>query len=356
MRDGYHIGRYRGGFCAKLYIGGQREGRFTLGTDKGEAERQIRELNAERERDQISSTLTTDAIMGLYIADREAEGKAAVYRMKQCRELLKPHFGALEPMQVNKALCLKYIERRRNIKVGDATIRTELSYLSAALQFAVDMQLIPRRPQIWRPPQARPRSAVEDYHLTRSQAERLLRAAEQTSHLRLWIILALGTAGRPLHILQLTWDRVDFHGGTLNLDDPKRDRTAKGRAQVAMNDAVRDALLEARRHATSAFVIEHEGKPIKSVKGALRRAAARAGVEASPYVLRHTAAVWMAEAGVSIVEIAQIMGHKNPQTTYEVYARFSPSHQRRAVNTLQIVVRGSPGSVEPANRTPTEQT
>ena len=315
MRDGYHIGTYRGQFCAKLYVDGQRQSRFTLATDnQAAAERQIRELNAQRERDQLPANLTVDGVMELYIADREAEEKAAVYRMKQCRELLKPHFGALLPMQIDKKRCKAYIEHRRGINVGDATICTELSYLSAALNFAVDTQLIPARPRIWRTPQGRPRSAVEDYHLTRLQADRLLRAAEQTPHLRLWIILALATAGRPLHILQLTWDRVDFHRGTINLDDPKRDRTAKGRARVAMNDAAREALLEARRRATSAVVIEFESKPIKSIKGALKRAAARAGVEASPYVLRHTAAVWLADAGVPMEEIAQIMGHTNIET------------------------------------------
>jgi Phage integrase family len=140
--------------------------------------------------------------------------------------------------------------------------------------------------------------------------------------------------------LQLTWDRVDFHRGTINLDDPERDRTQKGRARVAMNPTVRDALIEARRHATSPFVVEFEGKQIQSIKGALKRAAERADLEASPYVLRHTAAVWMAEDGVPIPEIAQILGHTDVNTTYRVYARFSPQHQQRAVASLQVV-RGS---------------
>jgi integrase len=95
------------------------------------------------------------------------------------------------------------------------------------------------------------------------------------------------------------------------------------------------------------YVIEFEGEKIKSIKGALKRAAGRAKVEASPYVLRHTAAVWMAEDGVPIEEIAQVMGHNKPEITYKVYARFSPKHQAKAVASLQVV-RGSGGSVEPA--------
>jgi integrase len=253
MPNGYVLGRYRGGYCAKLFVDGRRKRRLTLGKDQADAERQLRDLNAQFERSALpSGNLTVDQLFGLYVADREAEEKAAVYRMKQCRAVLKPTFGHLMPEQIDKTLCTDYTKARRNTKIGDATIRTELSYLSAALQFAVDMKHIKAsdKPRIWRPPQARPRSAVEDYHLTRPQAARLIKEAEQTPHLKLWIILALGTAGRPLHILQLTWDRVDFHRGTINLDDPDQDRTAKGRARVAMNETVRDALLEAKRHAS----------------------------------------------------------------------------------------------------------
>src|SRR5215470_673863 len=124
--------------------------------------------------------------------------------MKQCRDVLRPHFGNLLPSDIDKKSCRKYEEFRRNINVSDATIRTELTYLSIALRFAVDMKLITSAPRIWRPRQGRPRSSVENYHLTHAQADRLVRGAEQTPHLKLWIILALATAGRSLHILQLT--------------------------------------------------------------------------------------------------------------------------------------------------------
>ena len=317
MREGYTLGRHRGKVIAVLYEGGERKGRYPIrAADADDAQRQIRQLNAERDRKQLPGELTVDAIFDLYIKDRERHEKAAVFRMKQCRELLKPEFGALLPPSINRKLCEAYIDRRRNIDVGDATIRTELTYLAVALNFAVDNQLIPAKPRVWRPPQPRPRSSVEDYHLTRPQAERLIKSAAGTPHLKLWIVLALATAGRPLHILQLTWDRVDFHKGTINLDDPDRDRTAKGRARVPMNEEAREALLEARRHATSSYVIEFNGKPLKRIKGALERACKRAKVKASPYVLRHTAGVWMAEAGVPMEEIAQYMGHTDPKITY----------------------------------------
>lgn len=350
MQDGYYLREHRGYPCAALYIDGVRQSRIALGkVSREEAERLVRQQNAEWLRKQQPADLTVSSIFELYIADRKREGKAATWRMEQCRDVLKERFGALEPTQINKSLCQDHIDQRRNINVSDATIRTELAYLSAALTFALDTELIKAKPRIWFPPVVRPRSQVEDFHLTRNQAARLLKASADSPHLHLWITLALATAGRPLHILQLTWDRVDFHKGTINLDDPDRDRTAKGRARVPMNDDARTALGEARRRATSPYVVEFNGKPIKRVKGALGRAAKRAGIEVSPYVLRHTAAVWMVEDGVPLEEVAQYLGHTDINTTYRVYARFRPEHLQKAANSLQVV-RGSGGTVVPGNR------
>lgn len=350
MQDGYYLREHRGQPCAALYVGGKRESRIALGkVDRETAERLVRQQNAEWLRKQLPADLTVANIFELYIADRKKEGKAATWRMEQCRDVLKPRFGALEPSEIDKDMCWKHIEGRRNIDVSDATIRTELAYLSAALKFAVDTKLIGTKPRIWLPPVVRPRSHVEDYHLTRQQAARLLQEAEDTPHLKLWIILALATAGRPLHILQLTWDRVDFHKASINLDDPGQDRTAKGRARVPMNEDARTALSEAKRRAQCPYVVEFNGKPLKRIKGALARAAERADIAVSPYVLRHTAAVWMAEDEVPLEEIAQYLGHTDVNTTYRVYGRFSPKYLQRAANSLQVV-RGSAGTVVPGNR------
>jgi integrase len=44
----------------------------------------------------------------------------------------------------------------------------------------------------------------------------------------------------------------------------------------------------------------------------------------------------MAEAGVPIEEIAQYLGHTNPNITRETYSKFSPEYLRKAANALEI--------------------
>lgn len=54
-----------------------------------------------------------------------------------------------------------------------------------------------------------------------------------------------------------------------------------------------------------------------------------------PHDLRHSAAVWMAEAGISMDEIAQLLGHSDPGVTFKVYARFPPNYLRKAASALE---------------------
>jgi integrase len=99
----------------------------------------------------------------------------------------------------------------------------------------------------------------------------------------------------------------------------------------------RAALLEARQGALTDYVVEWAGRPVKSVKRGLRVAAQRAGLEhISPHDLRHSAAVHMAEDGVGMDEIAQMLGHSNVNVTRNVYARFSPDYLRNAAAALEF--------------------
>ena len=50
----------------------------------------------------------------------------------------------------------------------------------------------------------------------------------------------------------------------------------------------------------------------------------------SPHEFRHSAAVWMAEAGVQMKQIADYLGHKDSRITELGCARSRPAYQREA--------------------------
>jgi integrase len=99
---------------------------------------------------------------------------------------------------------------------------------------------------------------------------------------------------------------------------------------VPMNATARQALQVAYQGRLTDHVIEWNGSPVGSVKKAIERLSSKTGIEFSPHVLRHTCAVWMAQADVPMQKIAQYMGHTSTRITEQVYARYSPSFMRDA--------------------------
>jgi integrase len=240
---------------------------------------------------------------------------------------LQPHFGQLRPVDITRQSCREYAAMRRR-RVKDGTIIKELATLRAALRWhdpntpaTIEM---PRQP------------APRDRYLTRDEYRALREAAAPTPHCQLFIVVAYSTAGRAGAILELIWDRVNFTGEGIIRLATEDEHGNKGRATVPMTTSCRLALQRAREAATTDYVIEFGGKPVRSVRKAFRAACARAGlVDVTPHVLRHTAAVHMAESGIPIPEIAQYLGHRDSRTTERIYARYSPDYLRRAARALE---------------------
>lgn len=200
-----------------------------------------------------------------------------------------------------------------------------------ALRWAQDKRMIEHAPKIERPPKPAPK----DRWLTKDEARRLIEAAD-APHIALAIRLMLATAGRVGAILDLTWDRVDFERGEIDLR-ADADGPRKGRARVPMNAGVRKALEEARRMALSGHVIEWNGQRIASIKTGFGAAVVKAQLrDVTPHVLRHSAAVWMASEGVPMSRIAQYLGHSSEAVTFKVYARYAPDHLRDEADILDV--------------------
>jgi len=223
-------------------------------------------------------------------------------------------------------MCRNYVKLRRGQDIKNGTIQKELRTLRAGLRWEN-----PNTPAVIEVP---PSDPPKDRFLTRDEFKILLDNIP-TPHIRLFVLLALATAARASAILELTWDRVDMDRDLIKLSDGRSG--LKGRATVPINGMLKEALTDAVKIATCQNVIEYGGNPIRSIRHAFQRSCERAGVQdVTPHTLRHTAGVWMAEAGVSMSEIAQYMGHTDTRTTERVYARYSPDYLRKAAKALEL--------------------
>ena len=237
-----------------------------------------------------------------------------------------PTFAHLPVECVNERVCREYAGASKS-KPG--TIRKHLSIIRAALRWGARKNICPPVADFWLPTAPPPR----DRRLSREEFDRLESAAHRTIHLYLFVRLARFTGARAGAIQGLVWECVDFDRRLISFGGRGRQ---KGRAVVPMHPDLAWQLVLAKGAAETNYVIEWAGKPVKSIKNAFRRAVAGAGLgkEVTPHVLRHTAASWMAEAGVPMSEIAAVLGHSDSRTTERVYARFSPTYLQRAVRAL----------------------
>lgn len=322
------IGRLRGGLCVAWTdtATGRRRRHQLKARSRSAAEAEALEVYRRATAASRPLDPTVTEIWHAYVD--ELGDKPTAKTMAYTGKAVLPFFGDHRPEFLTRAMCRAYDTARQAAGKSQGTVWTELGHLQAALNHHFGRG---RAPRLWRP--AKPQT--DKRILNAGECRRLIDAAHDP-HIRLALILLLGTAARVGAVLDLTWERIDFDRGTINLrlDDSA---TRKGRAVVPMNAGVRAALDVARRAALSDFVVEYAARPVKSIRTGVKNAVRRADLgHVRIHDLRHTAAVTMLAAGVPLEKVSQVLGHSNTGVTYSTYARYLPEHMLDAVNVLDF--------------------
>jgi integrase len=204
-------------------------------------------------------------------------------------------------------------------KRSGAAVNRYLATLSAAMAYAV-------KPLGWlesnpvekvtksKEPPGRVRFLSDD------ERTRLLDACRPHADLYLALLLSLTTGGRQSEIMGLRWQQVDFARKTLTLMETKngdrRTLPLVGEAFTLLQERSRVRSLKDDR----VFVpVKEDGKQ-RNLREAWERALATAEIENFHWHdLRHTAASYLVMNGVSLVEVAKILGHR----TLSMVARYA---------------------------------
>jgi integrase len=323
----YAVQRFRGAFALVWWEAGEN----------GERRRRRRQLDAqdrpsaEAEARQVwengdDSPWTVGRVMTGYLAT--ITEKPSYGRRKDAWKAMKTFWENVDPFLIDEPMAKAYMKLR---KVGPSTVRYELMQLSTALGWATSNgPKFEKRVKVWLPQAAE----AKRRHLNHKEFDTFF-GAVRAEHARLYVMIGLYTMARPTAILQLTWDRVDFMRRQIDFTPPGHVRTSKRRTVVPIADDLLVWLQRAYNGRTCESVIERGGAPIACIKKAFQAATERSGVYATPYTLRHTGAVWAAEAGVSMPKLAQFMGHDDDRTTQKHYARFSPEFLTDVANTIR---------------------
>ena len=291
-------------------------------------------------------------VLSIYLDDRvplQAQPDGARDRVRRLNEF----WGAKVLADVNGETCREYV--RWSGSTGGA--RRDLEDLRAAINHHSKEGLHRGIVRITLPPKGLPR----DRWLTRNEAAALIHACWQArevqtqhrgklkgrkivtgkrtaQHIARFILIALYTGTRAAAVAAASPIKSDGHS-YIDLEQGMFYRLAQGsRATKKRQPPVPlpPRLLAHMRRWVSKKIAKHHfvewnDKAVQSVTVGFRNAVRRAGIKGkvTPHTLRHTAATWLMQAGVSLWEASRFLG-MTQETLESVYGHHHPDHLQGA--------------------------
>lgn len=153
------------------------------------------------------------------------------------------------------------------------------------------------------------------------------------------VAFAIETGLRREEQFQLRWDRLDLESGVITIPLPKSGKTR----HVPLSEGAKSILRSLDSFIRSPWVYPSPKNPLKPwnaqsfVNHVFTPALKKLGIQgACWHTLRHTAASRRIMAGVDLVSVKEILGHRDIQTTLR-YSHLSPGHLREAVNRGTLI-------------------
>ena len=266
--------------------------------------------------------------------------KAPTTQYQQTRFLAKltRDFGQLPLSAITPAWLRQWRDQLALHRLKPDTIRQYMDSLSAVLSTAVyDLEWLDTNPMHGRKVRKPPLSRGRVRFLSPEEQERLLRACwdSQNSSLYPLVLLALTTGARRGELFSLRWQDVDLDRGFLRLEHTKNtDRRAVPVPQVTLE--VLWTCREGRQETDWLFPRQGE-KAAFPYEHAWQAALLRAGLTGTFrfHDLRHTAASYLAMSGASLIEIADILGHKTLAMVRR-YSHFTDGHTKGVVERMAL--------------------
>jgi integrase len=293
-----------------------------------------------RDRDRDPRSIRIADVISIYIDDvaiKHARPKETAARLDKVLD----YFGDQTLIDINKRACGAYVASRGS----EAAARRELEDLRAAIRYNWSNGYC----TVLTPVSLPARASSRDRWLTRPEAARLFWAAWRlrerqfgvltdrptAQHVARFILVALYTGSRAGAICRAAFHPgpgkawIDLEGGVFYRRAAGQKETRKRQPPVRLPSRLLAHLRRWHRLGLARnAVVEWNGEPVKRINKAFRsvRKVAGFGSDVVPHTLRHTAACWLAQAGVSIWEAAGFLG-MTAETFERVYGHHHPDYQ-----------------------------
>ncbi|WP_156818723.1 tyrosine-type recombinase/integrase [Sphingomonas sp. Mn802worker] len=271
---------------------------------------------------------------------QETGGKDLANKRRHLRNYLVPFLGTDRLDKITDFRLRQYRTHRESSKATPATINRELSTFSHMMRRAsskgwqwVKPEAVPDIPK-----EKEARKPIQV--LTVEECDRLIAASKKDfdPHTHLFVLFGLNTAMRHGEIVCRKFSDVDFATNRIWID-----RAKAGERNQPITVALADALSreQAKRDDKEGWIFPASRSDSKSghrreLGIAFRRCVEAAGLTSkacTPHVMRHTAITRLVKAGVDLLTIKRISGHKTTAMV-EHYMHIHGSHIDEAVATL----------------------
>jgi len=279
-----------------------------------------------------------------YLADVLPRKGASSIR-KQTQQLLwwRMHLGYSIVADITPALLVEHRDKLawgESIPRSNATVSLYLAALSHIFTMAVkEWQWLDDSPMRKVSKPRKPRGRVR--FLSDNERQNLLTACQgsRNPYLFMVVMLALATGARSGELLSLRWPDVDLKRGTLTFQETKNGERRRvpltGQALTLMQQHAK-----VRRIDTVLVFPDATGKRPIGIREAWEYAVKRANIaDFRFHDLRHTFASYLAMNGASLLEIAEVLGHKTLNMVKR-YAHLSQAHTRGVVERMNRAVFG----------------
>lgn len=309
----------------------RRTNRISLRTEKPEEARDLYATflaTGKAVYDKIGSDLTVAKALDDYEREHVNSDKVVdKRRQRQAIVNLKKFFGQVSISSIDIPQCRAYADARRKgdvggglklktAAVGDSTIRRELVTLTAAANHAVRWKrlTVNERPSVELPAEA----TAEAPWYSKSDLAFLIATADPM--LQRFLRILYWTGARRRAIENLTPKQINWAGGSINLLPQGKRQTKKRMPIVPVYDEIRDdlkALCEGKGPDEPLFPAADMYRPY-----ARHCDDCGLGDKGHPHIMRHTRATHMLLDGVSIYDVAKLLGD-TVRTVEKVYGHHS---------------------------------
>lgn len=351
-------------------------GKIATATVRGgrrDAEKELRRLlravdTGEHAAD--PSRMTVGAWFDRWLAMVRTEASAATHARYEAlvQNYLRPAWGALplaklSPTHIQDTYSQWAEGGRRDGRAGPlapSTRRLLHRVLTASLNRAVELQLIPRNPAVVLRRRLPKADRAEMQTLTDEQSRLLLDELRGQPHY--WpVMLALATGARRGEILALRWRNLDLDRGTVRIVESVSPElrfgpTKSGKPRVVTLPATTVQELRARRveQAQELLLLGVRQAPDTMVctwpDGSLVKPEAlskfcdrlfkRLGLPGRFHVLRHTHATQLLLAGIHPKVAQERLGHATVAMTLDIYSHVTERQHDEAAERIDDVLRG----------------